>query len=145
MVYNLGDPLAVKQAQTRLEALKRRGAIVEIKEIRPKRTQKQNNYLHSCLSFAASQLGVDVEYCKREYFKRLCNADLFVRWVEDPRLGNVMVVRSTSDVSTAELTAAIDRFRDWCAAECGIYIPSPDEPELITLMEAQTRNCQRWS
>lgn len=143
--YDLGNPLMAKQVQTRLAQLTKSGAIVELTEIRPKRTPKQNNYLHLCLAFVASQLGVDVDYCKQHYFKQHCNPDLFVRTVDDPHLGSVMVLRSTSDLTSSELTAAIARFRDWCSIEGGIYVPEPHETELLTLMEAQTRNNRRWS
>lgn len=45
-------------------------------------------------------------------------------------------MRSSSELDTAEMTQAIERFRNWAASE-GIYIPSADEERMVQLMEIE--------
>jgi hypothetical protein len=57
------------------------------------------------------------------------------------RLGEqVEDLRSSADLTTADMTTAIERFRVWCAQEHPMeigYIPSPDEHSLILQMERE--------
>ena len=46
-------------------------------------------------------------------------------------------MRSSADLDSAEFALTIDRFRNWASAQCGIYLPSPDEDRLIQLMEIE--------
>jgi len=47
----------------------------------------------------------------------------------------VVRLRSSRDLDTAEMTTAIERFRNWSSAVAGLYIPSPNETD--ALFEAQ--------
>ena len=74
---------------------------------------------------------------KREYFKKLVNPATFIREREDRFLGKVKYLRSSSDLDRDEMTLCIERFRNWSSAQAGIYLPSPDEGRLISLMELE--------
>ena len=78
MLYSLSNPLDVQNARTRLELLIKRGCTVEITEKKAKRTLNQNAYLHLLLGYFASQTGNTLEWVKQQYYKKLCNPDLFV-------------------------------------------------------------------
>ena len=71
------------------------------------------------------------------YYKILCNKDTFVREREDKFLGRIKYLRSSSDLDSTEFSLTIERFRNFASAQCGIYIPSPDEERLIQLMEIE--------
>ena len=50
-------------------------------------------------------------------------------------MGKVKILRSSASLDSAEMTTAIERFRDWSVQTAGIYIPSAEERDLITKME----------
>lgn len=136
MLYDLSNPLQCESFKVKAEALAKKGVIVELTEKKQRRTNQQNAYLHTALSYFASEIGETMEYVKRNYFKVLCNKDLFVIDVEDKFLGKIKVLRSSSDLDTAEMTTAIERWRNWAASE-GVYIPSPEEHRLVQMMEIE--------
>ena len=90
------------------EYLLKRQADVEVKEKKHQRSLAQNRYLHTILAYFASEFG---------YGKK------------------IVYLRSTRDLNTGEMTTAIDRWRNWCSSEAGLYIPEPNEYD--ALMEAE--------
>lgn len=136
MLYDLSNPLQNESFKVKAEALAKKGCIVELTEKKQRRTNQQNAYLHTALSYFACEVGETMEYVKRYYFKLLCNKDLFVREVDDKYLGKMRVLRSSADLDTGEMTTAIERWRNWAAGE-GVYIPSPDEHRLVQMMEIE--------
>lgn len=134
MTYNLSNPLDIQNARTRLELLVKRGSVVELTEKKPKRSLNQNSYLHLLLGYFASQTGNTLEWVKQQYYKKLCNPDMFIGEREDRFLGKVKYVRSSADLRTDELSLTVERFRNWAAVEAGIYLPEPtNEAEIAAL------------
>lgn len=136
-LYDLSNPLHSEQFKTRAVMLAKKQVIVELTEKKPRRTNAQNRYLHLILGYFACETGNDLEYVKRNYFKYLCNKDLFVTEVDDKYLGKKVELRSSATLDTAEMTTAIERFRNWSASEAGIYLPSSDEERLLQLIEIE--------
>ena len=137
MLYDLSDILDRERFKRRSNQLYTERVIVELTEKKPKRSIRQNNYLHLILGWYAMETGNTTEYVKREYFKTLCNPDIFVRRKKDPYRGEIDELRSSRECDSAELTKAIERFRNWSASECGIYLPSPDEREFLQRIEVE--------
>ena len=81
---------------------------------------------------------------KRYYFKAHCNPELFIIEKNDALLGKVRTLRSSADLTTEEMTLAIDRFRNWAAAEAEIYIPSPDEHRLVQMMAVEADRAKQY-
>ena len=77
-----------------------------------------------------------VHPCKEWYFKRLCNKDLFVTTRTDKFAGQIEVIRSSADLTKAEMSMAIDRFKRW-GAENGIYLPNPGDESLLRDIEIE--------
>lgn len=124
MLYNLSNPLDANNARTRLEMLTKKGVIVEMTEKKQKRSLSQNSYLHLILGYFASQTGNTLEWVKQQYYKRLCNPDIYIAERYDSILEKkVRYVRSSASLTTDEMSLSIDRFRNWSAAEAGIYLP----------------------
>ena len=144
MTYDLSNDLDRERLKKRIEALLTAQKVVEVKEYRPKRTSPQNRYLHAILGEFAMQTGNTLEDVKCEYFKKYCNYELFVRTKEYKHIGNIEVLRSSSELDTAEMTTAIERFRNWAASEAGIYLPSPDEEAYIAAIEAEMQRHRDW-
>lgn len=144
MKYDMSNALHREQLQKRLDKfLKDKQGIVEFTEVKPKRTIKQNNYLHLILGFFACEYGESIDYVKEYYFKYAANKELFLRIKEDKLLGNRGYLRSSSELTTEEMTLAIERFRDWSSINAGIYLPSSDEHRLLELADIEvSRNKQ---
>ncbi|MCC8037311.1 MAG: hypothetical protein LIP02_04135 [Bacteroidales bacterium] len=143
MLYNLSNELQRNDFLTRAQLLAARGDTVELTSKRP-RSLRQNAYLHVIIGYLALQLGEDSEYVKREYFKILCNPATFIRETDDRFRGKIKTLRSTASLTTEEMTLCVNRFRDWAAREAGVYLPSPDENELVAQMEVETSRGARW-
>ena len=89
------------------------------------------------------EVGVTVDYAKREYFKRLVNRDIFVRKEIDRFSGEVEVIRSSKELSTEEMTIAIDRFQRW-GAENGFYLPSPEDEDRLRDIEIEMGRMRQY-
>lgn len=136
MIYDLSNALHLESFKLRCNALVKKRVIVELTERKPRRTSQQNRYLYVIIGLLASELGETTEYVKEQYFKRLCNPEIFIRTKEDQFRGNIEIVRSTSDLDTAEMSTAIDRFRNWAATE-GYYLPSPEDDAMLAMAERE--------
>lgn len=144
MTYDLSTPLDKERFKRRCNALYKKGAIVECSEVKAKRTLNQNSYLHAILGEFAMQVGERVDYVKREYFKVECNRDIFERENYDKRLKrNVKMLRSSRELTTEEMTTAINRFRNW-AAEGGIYLPEAGDDQWIAYIQREMRHLREW-
>lgn len=144
MVYNLSNQLDVQNAKTRLELLIKRGCIVELTEKKQKRTLNQNAYLHLLLGYFASQTGNTLEWVKQQYYKKLCNPDLFIGEREDLFLGRVKYVRSSADLRTDEMNLSIERFRNWSSAEAGIYLPEATSEAEIAALQVEVERYKTY-
>ena len=89
MKYDISNSLHREQARKRLEALlcKEHG-IIELSEVKPQRSIKQNKYLHLLLGFFASEYGETIEYVKEQYFKLAANRSIFLRERDDKLAGH---------------------------------------------------------
>jgi hypothetical protein len=87
------------------------------------RSPSQNRYLHGCvIPILAKHCGYDDEEMKTALKLRFLRDG-------DGEVNGLPRVRSTADLTTAEMTEFIDRIRQ-LAAEMGCSIPSPNEVAL---------------
>lgn len=131
MLYNLNNEYEVPKFKEKVEKLLADRATVEVKKIYPKRSLAQNNYLHLLLGYFGSEYGLSIEEVKLDIFKRTCNPELFKRSGTNKKGLRVEFLRSTSELSTAEMTTAIERFRNWSSSVAGIYLPAANEQEFL--------------
>ena len=131
MIYRLDNEYEVPRFREKVEAAIASGATIEFKKIHPVRTLRQNSYLHVLLGYFGSEYGLSLDEVKLDIFKRHCNKDIFLRTDINKKGKTIQHLRSTSTLTTAEMTTAIERFRNWSASVAGIYLPSPDEQEFL--------------
>ncbi len=144
MLYDLSNELQKEQFKTRCNFLYKKGCIVELTEKKPKRSNKQNAYLHLILGYFGCETGNTLEYVKREYFKKFVNPGIFTIEKNDPYLGTVKILRSSSDLDTEEMTTAIERFRNFASSEAGIYLPSPEDERMLQLIEIEIKRNKNY-
>lgn len=131
MIYNLTNEYEVPKFKEQVDKLISDGSTVELKKLHPKRTLQQNSYLHLLLGYFGSEYGLSIEEVKLDIFKRTCNTELFKRSHNNKKGVRVEFFRSTSELTTAEMSTAIERFRNWSASVAGIYLPSANENEFL--------------
>lgn len=47
------------------------------------------------------------------------------------------MLRSSAELDTEEMSVSIERFRNFASSEVGIYLPSPNERELLIYMQQE--------
>lgn len=147
MLYNLRNPVEADKFMTKVSALMKKAerlqennpegktCIVDLTEKQQGRSLAQNAYYHVILGYFAAEYGVSKEQAECDYFKRLCNKDIFVRNVKNKKGFEVEYLRSSADLDKDEMSLAITRFRNWCSAEAEIYIPSGEEHEYLVFCQ----------
>ena len=144
MIYDLNTEIDRERLTKRITALFSARKVVEVKEYRPKRTSPQNRYLHALLGIVAMTTGNTLEDVKVQYFKKHCNSEIFVTRRDDKILGSVVVLRSSADLDTGEMTTAIDRFVRWYESESGEVLPRPDDEAYIQAIEVEMAKHRYW-
>lgn len=134
MIYNLENQLQKNQFIEKVKLFISKGKRVELTVKHPRRSVSQNNYLHLILTWFGVETGYTLEEVKQDVFKKHVNPNLFY----EGEFGNVVKIerwRSTKHLDTAEMTLAIDRFRNFASQELGIYLPEPND--LIGIQEIE--------
>lgn len=145
--------MPIRQLSNEYEAIKARewldmaiakGWNVNMTHLCPKRSDRQNRFLYAILGYFATITGMTVEQVKQDIFKKLVNPEIFCKEVKD--LGNhkINIVRSSKDLTTAEMTLAINRFRNFASSELGIFISSPEDESFILYCEQQINNNKEY-
>lgn len=137
MKYNLRNEIDRQEFKQYCNDLYKAEEFVEVKKIRPKRSLRQNAYLHVVLGYYASEFGYTLEEVKQDTFKKLVNPTLFKGVRTNKRGEDVTYIKSTRELDTKEMTTAIERFRNYSLMIAGLYIPSPDEEDALIEAEKQ--------
>lgn len=127
MIYNLANEFERQNFKNKVNSLYEQKAVVEIKKKPVNRSLKQNSYLHVVIGLFAIHYGISIEEAKVDFFKREVNRAIFEETNEQGRIR----LRSTESLDAAELTLAIERFRNWCAANADLYIPDANEHKAL--------------
>lgn len=136
MIYDPTSRLDCEKAITVLKGFIAKGKKFELKAKHPKRSISQNNYLHLILTFFGLETGYTLQEVKLDVFKKHVNPTLFY----EGEFGDLIKIerwRSSANLSTSEMTLAIDRFRNFAAIECSIYLPEPEDLVLLQDLEIE--------
>lgn len=144
MYFDCEKEADIKRLLIRVQYLIDKKKKVDVTEKREKRTLSQNNYLHLILSWFCIETGNSLEFVKQEYFKKLCNSDIFIYEKEDKFLKSVQMIRSSTEIDTKQMTTAIDRFRNWSSSEAGIYLPEANEDQFLEYIQQEMQKQQQW-
>lgn len=139
MIYKTTNLHHRQRAIERFKFLIEKKATIELVEKKPKRTIKQNSYLHLVLGWFGYEFGYTLEEVKQDIFKKIVNPVIFYEG-EFGELVPIQRWRSTRSLDTKEMTIAIDNFRDYASREAGIYLPSPDERDFLDEIQIELKN-----
>lgn len=137
MIYNLDNPWEVQNLKEYLANLIKKGGMVELKRKSPLRSLAQNRYCHLLLGYFSTEFGYTIEETKFSIFKKQVNPEIFLRRRVNKRGEEIQYVRSTAELTTAEMNTAIERFRNYSAIECQFYLPAPNENQFLEYIEKE--------
>ncbi len=136
MLYNLSNRIDAEKFKTRVNALFKNKKVVELKEKKPQRSLNQNNYLHLILAHFACEYGERLEWVKQRYYKELVNPEIFKVEKHDKLIGRTFELRSSSTLTTEEMSLSIERFKNW-SSEQGILLPDAEDKEFLLHIQQQ--------
>lgn len=137
MRYNLADDTERGIALAYFLELSAAKVMCEIKKVRPRRSLRQNNYLHLLLGAFGLHFGYTLDEAKTIY-KRDVNPSIYVY-----EKSGAKFLRSSADLDTAEMTKSIDRFREF-SKEQGYPLPTADNPEALRSLENEIERAGYW-
>lgn len=123
MKYNLDNREEREAATGLFFQLKAKRCLVEIKEIKPKRSLNQNSYLHLLLGAFGNHFGYTLEEAKLIY-KEL-NKGIY-----EYEKKNRTFYRSSADLDKTEMTKSIDVFRQK-SADAGFPLPTAENQDWL--------------
>ena len=144
MIFNLSYAMDVKEAYAYLEKLEEAGCRAEIVKKSPIRSLAQNRYLHIALGWFGCEYGLSLEEVKVDIYKRLCNRELFERERVNKKGKTIKYLRSSAELTTAEMSLSVERFRNWASMEAGIYIPAPNETQFLEFIEREIERYKEY-
>ena len=136
-LYNLRNVYDKQKFKEACNQMVLKGDYVELKRKNTQRSLAQNSYLHCLLGYFGSEFGLTLEEVKFDIFKKTCNLDIFLRERVNRRGQKIKYIRSSSELDKTEMTTAIERFRNYSSAECGLYLPAPHEGEMLFYAQQQ--------
>lgn len=146
MLYDLSKALDRKRFVARVKHLWDRPfgekkLMVELKEVKGKRSLSTNNYMHLLFEIFSIETGHTPAEVKEDIFKRIVNKDVFLH--RNQKTG-FTVCRSSADLKQDEANLCIERFRNWSSSELGIYLPLPNEEELLRQAEEEVARARQY-
>lgn len=119
MQFNLSGTIPREKARAYFEKLMaREKGVIEVKQVRDKRSNQQNKYLHLVLTDMGNTLGYTIDEIKT-LAKRHCGLAY--------KKGEYMFLRSTADLDTKEFGEFVTRLQQWAAESLDYYVPDPNE------------------
>ena len=143
-LYNLKNVYDRKKFKEACNQMVLNNEYVELKKKKTQRSLAQNSYLHCLLGYFASEFGYTLEEVKFDIFKKICNRDIFEKKRVNRRGQQITYIRSSTELDKAEMTTAIERFRNYSSAQCGLYLPSPNEGEMLFFAQQQIEQCKDY-
>jgi hypothetical protein len=145
MILDATKQFDIERARTRLEKLIENKSKFELTEKKPVRSVSQNAYLHLIIGWFAIEYGETIDYVKRMIFKKLVNPKIFIFERENKKTKEKRKeLRSSADLDSAEMTTAIDRFRDYSSKEFGVYLPEAGEMDFLNEIKTQIENNKNY-
>jgi hypothetical protein len=145
MILDATKQFDIERARTRLEKLIENKSKFELTEKKPVRSVSQNAYLHLIIGWFAIEYGETIDYVKRMIFKKLVNPKIFIFERENTKTKEKRKeLRSSANLDSAEMTTAIDRFRDYSSKEFGVYLPEAGEMDFLNEIKTQIENNKNY-
>ena len=131
MKYNTANNAEAGKALDYLLTLTKGNKIVEVKEVKPRRSLNQNSYLHLLLGAFGAHFGYTLEEAK-EVYKHL-NKEIYA-YEREVRGKQWQFWRSSADLDKEEMAKSIDTLMTW-SARAGYPLPPATDQEWLRQIE----------
>lgn len=142
MKYNLSSSHDIAEAQRLLSQLTVDGKVVEIKEVKPRRSLQQNAYLHLLLSAFGSHLGMSLDEAKAVYKRLPGNKEIYVKHFERDGI-KFEYELSSAKLDKAQMQKSIDVLREW-SEKMGYPLPLATDQEWLRQIENMAEQHERY-
>lgn len=129
MKFNLAIKDDATNAHIQLAKLMIKKPIIEIREVKKRRSLSQNAFLHLLLGAFGMHFGYTLEEAKLVY-KQVNESTYYYE-----KKGR-QFIRSSADLNTAEMTKTIDKFRQK-SADAGFPLPSAEDREWLDRIDIE--------
>jgi hypothetical protein len=131
MKYNLKNDFEYEKLILRVKRDRELKNTVEYSKPNKKRSLSINAYLHVLIQYFAVEYGETTRYVKKEIYKDI-NRDIYYIEFKNKKQGYSRdELRSSADLTDAEMALSIERFKNYAAKEAGILLPSSDQKEFL--------------
>jgi len=127
--FNLAIKDDATNAHIQLAKLMIKKPIIEIREVKKRRSLSQNAFLHLLLGAFGMHFGYTLEEAKLVY-KQVNESTYYYE-----KKGR-QFIRSSADLNTAEMTKTIDKFRQK-SADAGFPLPSAEDREWLDRIDIE--------
>lgn len=141
--YRPSDPRDLLAAYDFLNRAKEQQFDIELKKYYPKRSNKQNGFLHFLCAYFAHQYGCTAYEAKQVFLKEYA-CPLTFKVEKEIRGEKVTYFRSTADLNTAEMASVIKNFIAWSNYH-GIMLPEPTDDIAIRCAEREMESSTGWT
>lgn len=133
MRYDLSDKLHRELFKKRTNKLYNTRAIVELREVKARRTLSQNAIFHLWVAVIADAIGeVDREQTKRDVKALLLGyRTTFNRFSGEEQ----QTEHRTRDLTKEQMSDFLTRLKAWADTDMGIYLPSPEDVGFAEMQE----------
>jgi len=140
MKFNLATPLQIGEANALLARLTVDQKIVEIKEVKPRRSLNQNAYLHLLLGAFGSHFGYTLEEAKIIY--KDLNKGIY-EYEKEIRDKTLTFTKSSAELTKDEMTQTIDVLRQW-SDKAGYPLPTATDQAWLRQIENEIEQTERY-
>lgn len=143
MIYDCNIDFDINRAKTRFEQLLNKRKKIKLEEITTRSIQ-QNSYLHLIIGWFSIEYGDTLEYCKKEFYKKTCNKELFEFEKTNKFTGEISKdYKSSKELTKDQMTLSIERFRNY-SSKNGIYLPSADEKNFLESISFELKKHEKY-
>ena len=142
MKYNLTISNDVAEANRLLAQLTVDKKVVEIKEVKPRRSLNQNSFLHLLLGGFSAHFGFSLEEGKAVY-KMLPGNSTIYHYTKEVGGKTFEFVRSSADLDKPTMTKSIETLREW-SAKMGYPLPTATDEAWLQSLENTIEQHERY-
>lgn len=142
MKYNLSLSHDIAEAQRLLAQLTVDKKVVEIKEVKPRRSLPQNSYLHLLLGAFGSHFGYSMDEAKGIYKRLPGNRDIYIKQFDHNGV-KFEYERSSAKLDKDEMRKSIDTLREW-SDRMGYPLPTSEDKDWLMRIENEVEKHQRY-
>lgn len=142
MKFNMAQSHDIAEANRLLAQLTVDKKVVDIKEVKPRRSLNQNAYVHLLLSAFGAHFGMSLDESKGVYKRLPGNKEIYIQQFDRDGI-QFEYERSSASLDKLEMTKSIETLREW-SAKMGYPLPSAENEEWLRSLENEIEKTEYY-